>query len=121
MFEVFALGGELFDVAIERLGVCEEVVREEDWLGVLEVCAFGYDGVEVRGCLCGECVDEVDEEIVDCVCVVLEEHLDECCDLVVLALVRAEFVVELGLDDVDEYRFECAVDVFVGVDVIEFF
>jgi hypothetical protein len=95
--------------------VCEQVVREEHGLRVLEVRAARHDGGAVRVGLRGERVDQVHELLADDGRVFLEVEPHERRDLVVAAAAGAELAPELGSDDADEGRLERAVHVLVGL------
>ena len=76
---------QALDVAQQRPRVGEQVVGQQDGLGVLQVRPSGHHHVEVAARLVGERVDEGDEQRADGVHVVAQEHLEQRRDLVVAA------------------------------------
>ena len=104
---------EALEVADERPGVREEVVREQDRLRVLQVRASRHHRIGMRGGLRGERVEELHDEVGDALPVVEQVEPHEGRDLVVAAAARAELAAQLRTDGRDQFALEGEVHVLV--------
>ena len=92
----------------------EQLVGDEDRLGVLHVGASGHDGVGGLGGLVDEGVDDVENEAGDVARLVTQVHADEGGDLVVAAASGAQAPTQVVAGALDETAFQGRVNVLVG-------
>ena len=92
----------------------EQVVGEQNGLGVLQMGASRHDRGGVFLGLRGYGVDEVDHEIADHRGMVEEVHPHEGGDLVVATAAGAQAAPEIGAHDREQRGLERTVHVFVG-------
>lgn len=98
----------------QGLDVREDVVREQDRLGVLEVRAAGHGDVGVRLGEADERVLEVGDEAADDARVVAQVHAEERGHLVVAGPARAQLAAEVDAEALKEAALQRRVDVLVG-------
>ncbi len=102
------------DVAQQRPRVGEQVVGQQDRLGVLEVGPAGHDHVEVVTRPGDERVDEVESTRGHVPRLVAQVGLEQRRDLVVARPAGAEPTAHLGPDVLDQQPLEGTVHVLVG-------
>ena len=106
---------ESFEVAHERPRVGQQVVRQQHWLGVLQVSAAGHDGRLMCGGLTDERINELNHFVSDCLCVIEQVEAGQRCDLVVAATACAELAAEVAAEKLDESAFEGGMNILVGL------
>ena len=102
------------DVPQERPDVREQVVREQDRLGVLQVRATRHRRVARGRGLVGERVGDVQQQPADQTRLLAQVHAHERGDLVVAGPARPELAAEIGARTVDQPALEGGVHVLVG-------
>src|SRR5690606_19121960 len=98
----------------QRLDVGEDVVGEEDRLGVLEVGAAGHGHVRVGLGQADQRVLELGDQTADDPGVVAQVHPEEGGHLVVAGAARAQLAAQVGAEALQEAAFQGRVHVLVG-------
>lgn len=98
----------------EGLDVGQDVVREQDRLGVLEVRTAGHRHVGVRLGEADHCVLELRDQAADDPGVVAQVHPEEGRDLVVAGAARAQLAAEVGAQPLQQAALQRGVHVLVG-------